>query len=146
MGWWSALFGAPKAVEKVAEMGETIVKGAVSGLDKIFFTDEERAEAHAEASKIVLQYWQSIAKENTEQSRARRGLAMMSFKAFFALIFLAVLSKSLGVAFPAYVTQMADLATFILGCIKLFSFIISAITVIYFGPHQVSKIWTSKKS
>ena len=145
MGWWSALFAAPKAVEKVAEMGETIVKGAVSGLDKIFFTDEERAEAHAEASKIVLGFWDRIAKENTEQSRARRALAMMSFKAFFALIFMAVLCKALAIPFAAQAVQLNELATFILGCIKLFSFIISAITVIYFGPHQVSKIWTSKK-
>ncbi len=49
-------------------MGKTIVDGVVSGIDAIFYTDEEKAVAKQKASDTVLKFWDTIARENTEQS------------------------------------------------------------------------------
>ncbi len=57
--------------------------GAVSGIDAIFYTDEEKAVAKQKASDTVLKFWDTIARENTEQSQARRILARMTFQVYF---------------------------------------------------------------
>ncbi len=45
-----------KTADKVADMGKTIVDGAVSGIDAIFYTDEEKAVAKQKASDTVLKF------------------------------------------------------------------------------------------
>ena len=81
--------------------------------------------------KTILKFWGAIASENTEQSKARRALAQMTFKVFFSMLLMAIGVYPFE---PGY-------ARFILEIAGSISFIISAITVIYFGPHQIQKIF-----
>ena len=60
-----------------------IVDGLISGIDKIAYTDEEKAEAHQKGTETILKFWEVISRENTEQSKARRILAKMTFQVFF---------------------------------------------------------------
>lgn len=43
MGFLRSLLKLPKTADKAADMGKTIVEGAVSGIDAIFYTDQEKA-------------------------------------------------------------------------------------------------------
>lgn len=129
---FTSLFSSSdKAVETAAETGKTIVDGIVSGFDKICFTDEEKADYSQKAQETVLKFWETVSKENTEQSKARRDLAKMTFKVFFFLLLVALVLFRIDVEHAKFALQLAE---------KI-SFLISAIAVIYFGPHQISKVW-----
>lgn len=135
MGFFRSLFAAPKTADKVADMGKTIVDGAVSGIDAIFYTDEEKAAAKQKASETVLKFWDSIARENTQQSIARRQLARMTFQVFFFFLLA-------GAGLYKFDTQWSG---FMFQCADKIMFLVSAIGVIYFGPHQLSKVAKWKK-
>ncbi len=102
----------------------------ISGIDKIAYTDEEKAEAHQKGTETILKFWEVISKENTEQSKARRILAKMTFQVFFFFLLAAATVFKFD----------ADLARFLLQLAGKIMFLVSAIGVIYFGPHQLQKI------
>lgn len=131
MSFWGWIAGGGKAVEDVAAMGRTITEGVVSGLDHISYTEEEKAEGRQLAVETILKFWEAVAHENTEQSKARRELAKMTFKVFFSLLLMAITIWPFNMAYALFIFKIAGAITFI----------VSAITVIYFGPHQISKIW-----
>lgn len=70
MSFWGRLFGTEKALEAA-------VSGVSNGLDKLIYTDEEKAEAAAndrsEARKMVVGWMQATQGQNL----ARRFLALM---------------------------------------------------------------------
>jgi hypothetical protein len=116
-------------------MGKTIVDGAVSCIDAIFYTDEEKAVAKQKASDTVLKFWDTIARENTEQSQARRILARMTFQVFFFFL----------LAGAGLFKFDSEWSSFMFQCADKLMFLVSAIGVIYFGPHQLSKVANWKK-
>jgi|GEM_PF-3116174 len=127
-------FLSPKTIDTAAEAGKNITDGIVSGIDKIWHTDEEKSDARQKATDTILKFWGITAQENSEQSKARRELAKMTFQVFFFFL----LAASVVYKFdPEYAKFLLLLATKIL-------FIISAITVIYFGPHQIQKVLKKK--
>ena len=101
----------------------------ISGIDKIAYTYEEKAEAHQKGTETILKFREVIARENTEKSKARRILAKMTFHVFFFLLSAAVVYRF----DPEYANFLLILAGKIM-------FLVSAIGVIYFGPHQLQKI------
>lgn len=136
MGFLSWLTSGSKAAENVTETGKTITTGIVNGIDALWFTDEEKAQASQKGVETILEFWKAKAGESTDQSRARRDLAIMTFKVFFSMLLLAI----------AVYKFDPDYAKFILEIAGSITFIVSAITVIYFGPHQISKIFNWKKN
>jgi hypothetical protein len=102
----------------------------IAGIDKIADTDEEKAEAHQKGTETILKFWEVIVRENTEQSKARRMLAKMTFEVFFFFL----LSAATVFKFDA------ELAKFLLQLAGKIMFLVSTIGVIYFGPHQLQKI------
>ncbi len=75
----AAIFGSKKNTE-------TIVDGAVSGLDKMFFTKEERAEASHKLSEWYLKYLAATQPQNL----ARRLIALAIVWLWWLLVFLGV--------------------------------------------------------
>jgi len=132
MGLWSWLTSGAKTAETAADTGKILVEGLVSGLDKVWYTDEEKAEARQKAADTLLKYWEAVAKENTEQSKARRELAKMAFTVYFGLIIIGVV---------CYFWQ-PPAAQFIFQVVGKITWLITMIAGIYFGPHQISKIWS----
>ncbi len=130
MAWYSFLTSSTKTVETATEAGKSIVDGLISGIDKIAYTDEEKAEARQKGSETILKFWEVIAKENSEQSKARRILAKMTFQVFFFFLLAAAVVYKFD---PEYAKFLLILAGKIM-------FLVSAIGVIYFGPHQLQKI------
>jgi len=144
-GWLSKIFVSQKAVESVTETGGKIAGGIMSGLDKLILTEQERHQGAANGAKIVLSFWESIAKENTEQSRARRVLATKIIDAFLNMIFIAIACRVFGIFEP----KLTEVALFILkiALSGIVGGLVISIGTIYFGPHQLSKVvdWTKKK-
>ena len=119
------LTSSTKKVETATEVGKSIVDGLISEIDAIAYTDEEKAEAHQKGTEAILKFWEVIARENTEQSKVRCILAKMTFQVFFFLLSAAVVYK----CDPEYANFLLILAGKIM-------FLVFAIGVIYFGPHQ----------
>ena len=141
--WLAKIFGSTKSVETVVETGSKISLGLMDGLDHMRFGEQERAEFSKDGAKIVLSFWEQVAKENTEQSKARRALAMLTLKSFFYMIFLAILCRIAGTFIP----PLVGVATFIieLALSGIVGGLVISIGAIYFGPHQLSKIVDFRK-
>ena len=95
MGFWNWLAGGGKAVETTADTINTVTKGAVSGLDAIFYTDQEEAEhalkrmdAQIKMADGLARHVESTLEESTERSKARRWIAKNVFKLWAAMMLL----------------------------------------------------------
>lgn len=66
MGVLSSIFGSDKSRDR-------LVEGAVTGLDKLRFTNEERAEANAQTREWFLRYLEA----SQPQNLARRFIALI---------------------------------------------------------------------
>ena len=128
MAWYNLL--SPKSIDTAVEAGKNITDGLMAGLDKIWHTPEEQSDARQKAAETVLKFWEVIAQENTEQSKARRELARMTFQVFFFFLLTAAVVYGFN----------KEYAKFLLGLAGSITFLVSAIGIIYFGPHQISKI------
>jgi len=85
MSLWTGvkvLFGAKDTIEAATKAGSAIS----AGLDKIVWTEEEKDDSANKKADTMLKFWQAIAGENTEQSKARRELAKMVFQVYFFLV------------------------------------------------------------
>lgn len=85
MGWFSWLTGSSDTANKV-------VDSAVSGLDVMFFTDEEKSQASQKVLDWKLKYLKATAPQNV----ARRAIAIMVVALWMFLILLGVGMEMLG--------------------------------------------------
>ena len=69
MGLFSFLSGNTKSVEKVVDAG-------ISGLDKLFFTEEEKADYNNKLQELHLEFVKITANESTSQSISRRMICL----------------------------------------------------------------------
>ena len=131
MGFWSWFTSSAKTAENVSEMGKTLTEGVVHGIDAVFYTDEEKARARQKGWDTLLQFWNVMSKENTEQSKARRDIAKMVMQSYFALIFIGIMVFRFDPNFAA----------FIFSVIKEIFWLVTMVAGIYFGPQQIAKVW-----
>jgi hypothetical protein len=127
MGWLTGLFGSSKSVETVVD---TAAKGLYNGIDKIFYTDEEKADARAKAGELFLRFTEKALDQNSIRSITRRWLAFMVVCPMM-LFFIAS-----GVSYPF----SPELATHLY---KVFSDLVpwgTGILATYFGPHLIGAI------
>lgn len=83
MGILSFLAGNSKSVEKVVDAG-------VSGIDKLIFTEEEKADYHRELQKLHLKFVEISANESTAQSVSRRLICLPVVYSWLVMIFASV--------------------------------------------------------
>ena len=129
-----SVFATPKAIDKALDVGEKITSGIISGLDKLIFTEEEKSDVQQKASETLLDFWKTIALENTEQSQARRMLATMTFKVYFFLLLAGVTVYGFDVGYSKFIFDVAGTMTWL----------VAGVAAIYFGPNQLSKIIKKK--
>lgn len=89
---FGAIFGSSKNTE-------TIVNGAVSGLDKLFYTDEEKAEGMEKTREWFLRYLEA----SQPQNLARRFIAMAVVGLWAFLVLLAVAAWQWSVDYADYI-------------------------------------------
>lgn len=142
-GWIAKIFASQKSIEDVTETGKKLSLGLMDGLDHMRFGEQERAEFSKDGAKIVLSFWEQMAKENSQQSIARRQLAMLTLKSFFYMIFLAIVCRIFG----TMIKPLVEVSKFILGIALsgIVGGLVISIGAIYFGPHQLSKIVDFRK-
>jgi len=129
----SSVFTGAKTAEKAVDVADKVTTGFIAGIDKMFYTQEERAEAIQKYDKLMLDYWGLITKENTQQSMARRELARMAFQVYFFLILAMVILWKVDLEWAKFIFKALGMITWLVGMIA----------ATYFVPHQVSKIWKS---
>lgn len=137
MAWnfLSKLFVSQKSIDTAVKTGAKVTEGIMAGLDKIWFTAEEKSDAQQKATDTLLKFWETVAKENTEQSKARRILAVMTFRVYFFLLLTAVAVYKIDTNYSVFIFDVAGTLTIL----------VTGVAAIYFGPHQISKIWKKKQ-
>lgn len=127
MNFLATLFTSKKAVDAIPETAGKVVDGVLSGVDKLFFTQEEKAEASQKAMDSIYNFIKTTMDESSIRSVTRRVLAVEVVSAFVFLLILGALIYFIN----------ADWAAHILACAKALSNLVLAISVFYFGPYQV---------
>lgn len=91
----NAIFGSKKNTT-------TLVDSAVAGMDKMFFTDEERAEGMAKMRDWYLRYLEATQPQNL----ARRYIAMFVVALWTFLVLLAVLAWQWNTEYSRFIFQV----------------------------------------
>ena len=128
MGLLSSLTGNKKIVEKV-------VDGAISGIDKLFYTDEEKADVNRKIADGVQDFVKQSLDENTARSRTRRILAIMIMGVFLLLIIAAAAIYELNPDYSKFLFEVAgDMSTLAL-----------MVAAFFFGAHMFGRDIINKK-
>lgn len=81
MSFLSFLTGNSKSVDKVIDAG-------INGMDKLVFTDEEKADYNRALQKLSLKFVELTANESTAQSISRRMICLPVVYSWLACIFM----------------------------------------------------------
>ena len=140
MGFFTSLFSTKRVIDAIPETAGKVVDGVVSGVDKLFFTDEEKTEASQRAMDSIYSFIKTTMDESSIRSITRRVLAVEIVSAF---VFLLLAGAMIYILNPTW-------AAHVLACAKALSNLVLAVSVFYFGPYQVvgmiQKIKDGKKN
>ena len=125
--WLRSLFGTQKNMDKVVE---TASNGIYNGLDKLIYTEEEKADAMAKGRELFVDFVKIAYEENSIRSIARRWLAFMVIA---PEMFLFLMS---GVIYPFDATYAGHLLTLV----QIMAPWSAGILAFYFGPHLLSAL------
>lgn len=89
MSIFSFLTGNAKSVEKVIDAG-------ISGIDKLVFTDEEKADYNHKLQELHLEFVKIAATESTAQSISRRMICLPVVYVWLLLVLLSVAADVFG--------------------------------------------------
>lgn len=132
MGFFSGIKSALSTAETGAKIVEKATDGIISGLGNLNYTTQEQAEAAKESARIINDMWKTYQGENTEQSKARRWLAKLTFAVFYSLIFVLILLYRID---AEWCKQALNIVT-VISTNNLMLMVAGA----YFIPHQLSKL------
>jgi len=123
MGFFGTLFGAPKAVEKVAD---TLTTGLTKGLDAAIFTKEEKTAA-------IMKMVTTLQDQYLPRALSRRYIAVLFSLVFCTVLLVSIVFACLGKT--EVVKSVVELANaFSLGWIQM------SIIVFYFGYYGFNKV------
>lgn len=124
MRLWDWFTSGPRAAEKVLD-------GAISGIDKIVFTEEEKADMRAKLGDQWVELQKVLSEESTTRSVTRRILAVLIIVPFV----LTCVGSSIAYPFNAdYANFLWDVAE---GAYGTFALMIGAF---YFGPYMIGQV------
>ncbi len=122
MKWLARLFGSQKSIDKIVE---TAADGIYNGLDKLVYTDEERAEALQKGREAFLKFVDIAYDQNSVRAVTRRWLAFM----VVAPVMLAfVVSGAIYLVDTEYAKHLA-------GLVRELGPWAAGVLAFYFGPH-----------
>jgi hypothetical protein len=125
---FSDIFGflssGPRAAEKVLDAG-------ISGIDKIVYTEEEKADARQKMLDIWMELQKTLGEETSVRGVTRRILAIMFCSSY---ILLSLGSVAVWKWDKAYADFMWDVAQGTYGTLTL------TVAAFYFGPYFIQKL------
>ena len=135
MGIFNVFSGITSAL-KTAETGARIVEkstdGIINGIGKLVFTEQEKSEINMEAAKAIIDMQKAHTVENSEQSKARRYLAMLTFWFHYCFIIgLVILYRIDPDWCNEALTVLVKIDT---------SYLMLMVAGAYFVPYQLSKL------
>lgn len=129
MGFWGWLTGV-KTANKAMDTINNVTDHVASGLDKLFFTDQERAQISMETAQLHLKLIETTMNESSIRSITRRVLAWA-----IMLIFLLLIISCAGVwKFDQ------EWAKFIFQCAGQLYELVLLVAFFYFGYFAVSSV------
>ncbi|MCK5602009.1 hypothetical protein KAR91_09075 [Candidatus Pacearchaeota archaeon] len=146
MSFFGALFKSGNMIDGVTDL---VTKSAPAALDKMFHTDEEKADFRAKNGANFLEMTRIFMKENTSFALARRVLAIIAYSYYFPMCAAAagLFFASVFVAPTTLEFNPLDLHWRMVGGAKYLKQmawdqlpIIITITMFYFGPGVLDKL------
>lgn len=128
-----SLFGSSGDTGKALE---TAADGLYNGIDKLIYTDEEKADALAEVRPLFLKFAEKAYDQNSIRSITRRWLAFMVVGPTMTFFCLAALFYGFGL-FVEDSTAWTNYSTFLFGLAKTLVPWAGGVLVFYFGPHLI---------
>ena len=132
MGIFNGITSALKTAETGAQIVEKSTDGIISGIGKLVFTEQEKSEINMEAAKAIIDMQKAHTVENSEQSKARRYLAMLTFWFHYCFIIGLVMLYRID---PDWCNEGLTIL------IKIdTSYLMLMVAGAYFVPYQLSKL------
>lgn len=114
---------------------DNIINSAVSGIDKMWFTNEEKSEITRDMANGLQDFVKQTLDESTARSRTRRIIAIMIMAVYLLLILAAVVAYAFN----------KDYASFILSIIGEMSTYALMVAGFFFGAHLLGRDLVKKK-
>jgi hypothetical protein len=127
------IFGASNSSGKVLDAG-------ISGIDKLVYTEEEKAEARSQLLDHWIKLQATLGEETTVRGVTRRILAVMFCGAYVLLTLLAAAVWPWGDHWKAYADFLWEVANGQYGWITM------TVVVFYFGPYVFERFFSPKKA
>jgi hypothetical protein len=124
MKLFSWLISGPKAAEKVLDAG-------ISGIDKIFHTDEEKSDARQKLFDGWKDLQKVLGEETTIRSVTRRILAFIIMGSFTFLVLYAAIVWPFNVEYAKFLLQLAE---------SKFGWMAVGVAGFYFGPNMIGRM------
>lgn len=129
MGFFGWLTGA-KTADKAMDTINNVTDHVASGLDKLFFTDQEKAQVSMETAQLHLKLIETTMNESSIRSITRRVLAWLIMGTFMLLI----------VACAIVWRFNGEWAKFIFECAGQIYELVLMVGFFYFGYYAVSSV------
>lgn len=128
MSWWNFLTSS----DKVVETGTDLIKMGANGIDALFYTQEEKAQAGIKVMDQVLEMNRVANEESSIRSITRRAIAWVIIGNFTIFSISALIVTLMGeLEITASILQL-------MGSLSL-PMITLAVVVFYFGNHILNK-------
>jgi len=135
MGFMS-IFKTITSAPKIVDTATDLIKTGASGIDMMFYTDEEKEMARKDWFAMVLKSEQTHHEQASQRSVTRRMLARAFCETYLFLIVISVLLFKADPAWGKYVFEM----------IKVVSYAVVPIIVFFFGSYGYGTYMKKKEN
>lgn len=123
MGILSIFKSGPKAIEAGTDIAKKATDGIISGIDKAWFTDEEKSDASVKILELNIDLIKSTMNESSVRSITRRLIAIIILSDFVIML-----------TGSAIIWRFdSEWAAHVLKCALSLSAAVTAIVIFYFG-------------
>ncbi len=128
MGFLDIFRTSEKAVDTAADL----IKAGVSGIDKLFFTEEEKSDASAKFYDNWIKTLELLVDTESIRSITRRYLAVAVVGAWLYLVILGVMVHVFG--------GDKETAEFVFKVVESMNYPVLAVIGFYFGPEMIGRL------
>jgi len=135
--WITGLFGSSDSADNVLEKA---ADGIYNGLDKLFYTDEEKAEGLAKGRALFLDFAKVAYDQNSIRSVTRRWLAFMVMGPIMLIVILSAIFYGIGIFFLDTVDDYntgVEYAKFLFDMVIMLAPWGTGVMIFYYGPHLI---------
>ena len=137
MNLFSWFTSGSKTVDNVMDKDKGLIAKAGGFIDRLSYTDEEKAEANGALTKGVIDYAIASMGENSERSKARRMIATLWIKSQLGLVLMCAIAAPWNMSLAEFYFRLATSSLMIT--------VTSAISIFFFGSYMLTRHNDTKK-